>query len=128
MDEESLKKLQAELGAKPSGGTERMILQTARPTRSRGAAAPAPDAFPDRTAYRKALIDFEDAQGAPGLDALVGKLQALGLKTSVARGVQAVVVEGAPDALSRALEAEEVEDAEFDRAVDLVRPRRPSEE
>lgn len=128
MDEESLKKLQAELGARPSGGTERMILQTARPTRSRGGPAPAPEAYADRTAYRKALIDFEDRQGALDLDALVGKLRALGLKTSVARGVQAVVVEGAPEALSRALEAEEVEDAEFDRAVDMVRPRRPSKE
>ncbi|EBA06998.1 hypothetical protein [Sagittula stellata] len=128
MDDESLKKLQAELGARPSGGTERMILQTVRPTRSRGGPSPAPEAYPDRTAYRKALIDFEDGQGAPDLDALVGKLQALGLKTSVARGVQAVVVEGAPEALSRALEAEEVEDAEFDRAVDMVRPRRPSKE
>lgn len=123
MDRETLRRLQDALKARPKGSTERLILQAA-PEPTAQSEPPSPDRFASRTAYRKALIDHENAAQGPGLDALVGRLNALGLETKVSRPSNAVVVKGPPAALAEALEQEGIEDADFDREIELIRPNK----
>lgn len=123
MDRDTLHRLQDRLKARPENATERLIIQTA-PAAAQ-AAPPTPDQFASRVEYRKALIAHEQSKGAPGLDDLVERLNALGLETTVSAPSQTVIAEGAPDALSRALEEEGVEDAEIDAPISLIRPVPP---
>ncbi|WP_425101869.1 hypothetical protein [Tropicibacter sp. S64] len=124
MDRKTRQELQDALKALPADAPTRLILQ-AETGAAPASDPPQPHQFDTREDFRRALIDHDMSADDPGFDALLDRLHALGLRTQVARQSNTVLVEGDPMRLHGALEVDGIEDAAFDKALDLIRPLKP---
>jgi hypothetical protein len=83
-----------------------------------------PSQFPDRVAYRKALIERRQKQMASDNAETLGKLATLQLSPRGGKISHAVVVEGTAANLLHALDLPGVSRAILDRPISLVQPHR----
>ena len=121
MDLKQRETLQQALKSLPVDNTQKLILQSQPPPQPRSV-EPSPGRFRTRQEFRKALIDHQSTSDSTRIDALANRLRGLGLEVRVVGSSGTVIVEGRPPLLAQALEDAEIESADLDRQIELIKP------
>jgi len=120
VDAKKKRKIIRELQGRVDDGRSRLILRPAR-TKQRGdKEVLSPKSYDSRVEFRKALIEHRRRAGDKALRELTVGMEMLDLKVAPAPLMQAVVVEGSVEALVKALDHPEVDDAVADFTIELT--------